>query len=175
MESSDRDMGRRPAQSQRGAQHGGQVAGRPVDGPVERSSDGHIHLSHRGQQQQGMALNSIFSLIVSRCSRLTPCSRLCCGALYLPRDVNCGRAVGRLHDPASHLQMVGIAEGVFGIFCVASGLPAGWLADRMRRDRLLRIFGCLMLGARPHPWQGPPIAAGHGTSLQLAGVLIPST
>jgi len=44
--------------------------------------------------------------------------------------------------------MVGIAEGVFGIFCVASGLPAGWLADRMRRDRLLRIFGCLMLGAR---------------------------
>ena len=44
-------------------------------------------------------------------------------------------------------QMVGIAEGVFGIFCVASGLPAGWLADHMRRDRLLRIFGCLMLGA----------------------------
>ena len=46
-----------------------------------------------------------------------------------------------------HAQMVGIAEGVFGIFCVASGLPAGWLADHMRRDRLLRIFGCLMLGA----------------------------
>lgn len=46
-----------------------------------------------------------------------------------------------------HAQMVGIAEGVFGIFCVVSGLPAGWLADHMRRDRLLRIFGCLMLGA----------------------------
>jgi len=58
------------------------------------------------------------------------------------------------------LQMVGIAEGVFGIFCVASGLPAGWLADRMRRDRLLRIFGCLMLGARLHPCIANPFAAG---------------
>ena len=56
--------------------------------------------------------------------------------------------------------MVGIAEGVFGIFCVASGLPAGWLADRMRRDRLLRIFGCLMLGAHLHPFTQNPRAAG---------------
>ena len=44
------------------------------------------------------------------------------------------------------MQAVGIAEGFFGIFCVAGGLPAGWLADRMRRDRLLRIFGCIMYG-----------------------------
>jgi hypothetical protein len=45
-------------------------------------------------------------------------------------------------------QYVGIAEGIFGIFCAAAGIPAGWLADRMRRDRTLRLCGFVMLGAR---------------------------
>jgi F0F1-type ATP synthase assembly protein I len=41
---------------------------------------------------------------------------------------------------------VGIAEGIFGIFCAAAGIPAGWIADRMRRDRTLRLCGFVMLG-----------------------------
>lgn len=43
-------------------------------------------------------------------------------------------------------QYVGIAEGIFGIFCAAAGIPAGWIADRMRRDRTLRLCGFVMLG-----------------------------
>ncbi len=43
-------------------------------------------------------------------------------------------------------QSVGIAEGIFGTFCAASGIPAGWFADRMRRDRTLRLCGFIMLG-----------------------------
>lgn len=42
---------------------------------------------------------------------------------------------------------VGIAEGIFGIFCAAAGVPAGWVADRVRRDRTLRICGFVMLAA----------------------------
>lgn len=50
---------------------------------------------------------------------------------------------------------VGIAEGIFGIFCAAAGIPAGWIADRMRRDRTLRLCGFVMLGVLPlQPWPG---------------------
>ena len=45
-----------------------------------------------------------------------------------------------------HVQSVGIAEGIFGTFCAASGIPAGWCADRIRRDRTLRFCGIVMLG-----------------------------
>ena len=41
---------------------------------------------------------------------------------------------------------VGIAEGIFGTFCAAAGLPAGWLADHCRRDRTLRVCSVIMLG-----------------------------
>lgn len=42
---------------------------------------------------------------------------------------------------------VGIAEGIFGIACAAAGLPAGWLADKFRRDRVLRYASAIMIVA----------------------------
>jgi len=41
---------------------------------------------------------------------------------------------------------VGIAEGIFGTFCAAAGIPLGWLADRYRRDHTLRGCSVVMLG-----------------------------
>ena len=111
------------------------------------------------------ALRRVLLLLLHACAR---------NRLLLHRSAlhfAAGQAKHAAMTPAVRLQMVGIAEGVFGIFCVASGLPAGWLADRMRRDRLLRIFGCLMLGARLHFCAAHPLAAGqsaHEASPQLA-------
>ena len=45
-------------------------------------------------------------------------------------------------------QAVGIAQGVMGVFGAASGVPAGFIADHTRRDRTLRGFGVVQLGAR---------------------------
>lgn len=42
---------------------------------------------------------------------------------------------------------VGIAEGVFGTACAAAGLPAGWLSDKFRRDRVLRCASVIMVVA----------------------------
>ena len=45
-------------------------------------------------------------------------------------------------------QAVGIAQGVMGVFGAASGVPAGFIADRTRRDKTLRGFGIVQLGER---------------------------
>ena len=44
-------------------------------------------------------------------------------------------------------QAVGVAHGVLGVFQGLSGVPAGCVADRTRRDRTLRVFGTVTLGA----------------------------
>ena len=43
--------------------------------------------------------------------------------------------------------MVGILEGIYGTTTLLVALPFGTLADRWRRDRVLRICGVLELGA----------------------------
>jgi MFS family permease len=65
-------------------------------------------------------------------------------------------------------KMVGILEGLYGTTTLLVALPFGTLADRWRRDRVLRICGVLELGVPssrqlidrllwcvgrpPHPW-----------------------
>ena len=44
-------------------------------------------------------------------------------------------------------KMVGILEGLYGTSTLLVALPFGTLADRWRRDRVLRICGILELGA----------------------------
>ena len=44
-------------------------------------------------------------------------------------------------------KMVGILEGLYGTTTLLVALPFGTLADRWRRDRVLRICGVLELGA----------------------------
>ena len=44
-------------------------------------------------------------------------------------------------------KMVGILEGLYGTSTLLVALPFGTLADRWRRDRVLRICGVLELGA----------------------------
>ena len=43
-------------------------------------------------------------------------------------------------------QAVGIAQGVMGVFGALSGVPAGYIADRTRRDTTLHVFGAVTLG-----------------------------
>ena len=43
--------------------------------------------------------------------------------------------------------MVGILEGLYGTCTLLVALPFGTLADRWRRDRVLRICGILEVGA----------------------------
>ena len=53
-------------------------------------------------------------------------------------------------------KMVGILEGLYGTCTLLVALPFGTLADRWRRDRVLRICGVLEIGARLHSvlWAG---------------------
>ena len=44
-------------------------------------------------------------------------------------------------------KMVGILEGLYGTCTLLVALPFGTLADRWRRDRVLRICGVLEIGA----------------------------
>ena len=48
--------------------------------------------------------------------------------------------------------MVGILEGLYGTCTLLVALPFGTLADRWRRDRVLRICGLLEVGAPSLPW-----------------------
>ena len=79
--------------------------------------------------------------------RLRTCSfRACCHvcACRIWNGATLAAFIYMVQDNSN--KSVGIAEGIFGTFCAAAGLPAGWLADRFRRDRTLRMCSFIMLG-----------------------------
>ena len=81
-------------------------------------------------------------------------------------------------------RMVGWLEGLEGLCSLFFAIPLGTLADRWRRDRVLRISSCIELSARPAgagraPPRGqqrnvsvlPACGIRHGGSIHTASVL----
>ena len=75
-----------------------------------------------------------------------------------------------------NIRMVGWLDGLEGLCSLLFAVPFGTLADRWRRDRVLRIASCIQLGApggtlsTPVSWRGS-----HGVSSNAVVPAVPAS